>query len=148
MIAAIRVGRVAISLLVVCIILFVKELTDSQILLYYAANDPETMASFAFWYVAFNITNVSAILGVYIAHRTIPVGFCLAARVFIYYCLLSSAIIFIRGIEQVYFLTEHLKTLYLSVRFLNYGFIFFLGYSLYQAYKRSKEFEERIAWNI
>lgn len=144
-----KIGRVSLSLMIVCVVFTAKEMIDGNILNFYLNYKVDGMIAFAFWYIAFNITNFIAIFMIHIGHTTFPVRFSLAARFYIWNCILASTLVFARGIERIYFNTDYFEFLYLWVApSTSYLFIGVLIYSLYIAHTRAKEFGERIAWNI
>lgn len=144
-----KIGRVGMSLLIVCATLFIKEMVDSYILLTYYSREVTSMVVFAFWYASFIFTNLAAIISVHVFHKIAPARFSIAARVYTLCCAAHALIFFLRGFEQIYTETHYFQSIYrYGIPILNYFFIFFIVYALRQAYTRSKDFPERISWNI
>lgn len=149
MIISFRLGRVSMSIMIVCVILTMKELIDGYLLNFGQSMNFDDRALLAFWYVAFTLTNLAAGLAVYVAHVTMPVTFSLAARVYLWKVSFVALVLICRCLERIYLDTQHFQFAYTKVLpALSYLMLFFLGVSLFVAYRKSKDFGERIEWNI
>lgn len=144
-----KIGRVGMSLMIVCTVLVFKDLIEHTLIAEYSTKEVSTRAMAVVWYVMFALTNIIAITAIYVLHRVAPVRKSLVARLSVWYCSVSALLQMLMCGERLYFHTERLTPVYTyGVPTLNYLFISILIYGLYKAHKRGQEFEERIAWNI
>lgn len=148
-IAAIRIGRVAISLLITTSTYFIQSLVNRDIFeglkkLEGVTNDE----LISVWYNSFLMTDMLALVAVYTIHRSAAISFNFFSRAFVY---LSTALIllrFTRCSERLFFSTDYLDAVYhWGVPGINFVILVSFVAGIIFTYKRSREFGERITWH-
>lgn len=148
-IAAIRIGRVALSLLITSSTYLLQRIIDSDS--YDRLNKLDDVTHeelISLWYNSFIMTDMLTVLAVYAIHRATQTPFNLFSRLFIY---ITTGIILLRIArcsERLFFTTEYLNAAYhWGIPIANFTVQGTMLIALAVIYKRSRDFGERIAWH-
>ena len=148
-IAAIRIGKVALSLLIASFAYFIQIIVDNSILDKLSTLDSiEQHDLIAIWYTSFAMTDMLLILAVYSIHRATATPFHLFSRLFVYITTFTVVLRMARCTERLFFDSYYLQLTYQwGIPVTNFLLLGSLALGLAFIYRRSRDFEERIAWH-